>query len=602
MGFRSARIPLRPLLGGAALWTGIAVALWFLAHWILMSDRGLDLGDEALYLLEASAPQPDAAYMFPAGWHTSFLFDLVGGDVPAFRTAGAVLLGLAGMWVGLGAAHLIAVGQGRSDLLVQILAAITGVSASWLYYFTLLRAPGYNWVNLMGMSIVAGAALRQWARSIGPPTDESRWRDVGLIPIIGFGTVFSLAGKPTTPLFIAVAYTAAAIAIVGLKRGLRALASIIAASLLWIPVLIILGWWDLNFFQVFWDAAQRPSMTPDQTPVQGLMNLLSTPVLAYQDFRGVSIVPVAVVSIALIALASNAVKLWRNPSFLIVPFTVVLLVTPFFGASPFLVWQQGWERGNLTVALLLVVVAALLLGLGRWVTPQRLTRLQLSIAVGGLILLSTAFGFGSSNTPYPMMKFAAVLLAAAALIALARVPSLPLRRSVVVLLAISMTATTAHLLVRSQDSPYGSVSLQRHTQPVTVGIRESTVFVDPDTARTIDHVRQLIQNNGGPAIRLIPIGPRTLGLAFGSGATIPKSIVLGWYGQPGAVDLARANLPRVSAPEWCDAWLLMNPEAPETVQIASVFADFTNREWPGDYQLRSRIDAFEVWAPTNPCG
>ena len=247
MGVKTGYASARRLLSGLALWAIVAVALWMLARWILMSDRGFDLSDEALYLLEAAAPQSDAAYMFPAGWHTRFVFDLVSGDVAAFRTAGAVLLGGAGIWVGLGAARLINASRGARDHLVAIAAGISGLAASWLYYFTLLRAPGYNWVNLMGMAIVVGAALRQWALLLGQQEIKKRWVDIALIATIGFGTVFSLAAKPTTPVLIGLTYASTAATIIGFKRAIWALAQVIVVSLLWVPVLIVIGWWDFNF-------------------------------------------------------------------------------------------------------------------------------------------------------------------------------------------------------------------------------------------------------------------------------------------------------------------------------------------------------------------
>ena len=601
MGVQTSSVLVRRLLLASALWAGVVAALWLLARWILMSDRGLDLSDEAIYLVEASAPESDAAFMFPAGWHTRFIFTAVGGDVAAFRTAGAVLLGLAGIWVGLSSARLIGAARARQDLFLAVAAGITGLSAAWLYYFTLLRAPGYNWVNLTGMAIVVGAALRQWARFVTPAETYKRWIDIALIATIGFGIVFSLAAKPTTPIFIALSYFATTIAVAGFNRAIRALAWIVIASVLWIPVLIIVGWWDLNFIQVFWDAVQRPSMTQDQTPVQGLVNLLSLPWFAYQDFRGVNALPITVVAVAIAALLSNTLRPWRHPTLLIVPLALVLGVTPYFAASSFQIWQQGWELGNLTIAILLVVIAVLLVGLGKWDGPQPVGRFQLLVAVGGLVLLSAAFGFGSSNTPYPMMKFAAVLLAAGALIPLTRVTSQHLRRGIAVLLALSMTVTTAHLLIRSQVATYGSINLRLQTESVTVGAAESTLLVDEERARVMDQIRQAIQAGGGAEVRLIPIGPDTLGLAFSSGATTPKSVVLGWFGQPGAVDLARANLARLNLDEWCDGWMLTHSVSDETDRIAALFAQFTDRQWPIDYQREVQANGFNLWAPRNGC-
>ena len=99
----------------SALWVIVAVVLWYLADWILMADRGLDLGDEALYLLAADARSPTAAFVFPFGLHTRPIYNLVGGDVAAFRTAGAVVLAEVCLWVGMSAARLMGAARDRAD-------------------------------------------------------------------------------------------------------------------------------------------------------------------------------------------------------------------------------------------------------------------------------------------------------------------------------------------------------------------------------------------------------------------------------------------------------------------------------------------------------
>lgn len=601
MGERVEPVRALRLMTWSAFWAIVAVALWFLADWILMADRGLDLGDEALYLLAADTRSPTAAFVFPFGWHTRPIYNLVGGDVAAFRTAGAVVLAGVGLWVGMSAARLIGAARDRADRFVTAAAAITGLAGSWLFYFTLLRAPGYNWVTIVGMGIAAGAALRQWARHIDPERNSNVWADRALIVVIGFGTVFTLAAKPTTPIFIGITYAITAVSIVGVKHALRALAWIIAASFLWIPILIIIGWWPWNFVEVFFEAVQRPLVTEQQSPPQALLNLASIPGLAYQDFRGVAAGPVALAALAFLALTTAAVKRWRHPRILLVPFIAILLVTPAFAANTLEVWQQGWERGNLVVALLMVVAAALVVGLGRWEPPQPLTRVQLSLAVASIVLLTGAFGFSSTNTPYPMIKFAAVLLAAAALIPLARVPDAFIRRTIALLLALAAVSTATHLILVSQSAPYSSKSLDSQTVPVEVGLQGSVVLVDPGKAQPLTSIRKVIQEAGGSSIHLIAIGPDTPGVALGSGATMPDSIKLSWFGLPGDIALAEANLSRVDSPEWCDAWLLTHPLRDQTAEIASLFANFTGRAWPGDYTLATQEGRFSLWSPTVAC-
>lgn len=586
----------------SGLWVGVALMLWLIADWMLMSDRGLDLGDEALYLMAADTQSSTASYVFPWGWHTRPLYLLVGGDVAGFRSVGAVVLGLVGIWVGLSTARLIAAARGGADRWVAAAAAVAALAAAWLFYFTLLRAPGYNWVTLVGTGIAVGAALRQWARHIDASVASNHWADRLLVAVIGFGTLFTVTAKPTTAIFIGIAYAITAVAIVGLRRATTALGWVITASVLWIPVLVLIRWWPWSFVDIFIAAVRRPLVTEQQSPPRAFLNFVSIPLFAYRDFRGVAAAPVALAGIAYLALASSIVRHWRHPRLLLIPFLAIVLLTPIFAANTLQIWQQGWERGNLTVALLMVVVASIFIGLGAGSGSQAITRLQLILAVISLTLLAGAFGFSSTNTPYPMIKFAALLLAAAALLPLARVSDNFTRRAIAFTMAIAMTGTTVHLILKSQRSPYSSTSLELQLQPVTVGITPSTIFVDEDKARAISGIRDVIQNAGGEAVRLIAIGPDTPGVAFGSGATMPDSLMLSWFGLPGDVALAEANLSRVNSPEWCNAWLLTRPMKEQTTEIASVFADFTGRQWPADYSLKVRVGMFSLWQPRDPCG
>ena len=66
--------------------------MWVVLGRVIASDRGLDLGDESLYLVAADPPNLQAAWAYPFGWSTRPFFWIVGYDIAAFRTLGAVLL------------------------------------------------------------------------------------------------------------------------------------------------------------------------------------------------------------------------------------------------------------------------------------------------------------------------------------------------------------------------------------------------------------------------------------------------------------------------------------------------------------------------------
>lgn len=589
-----------------AFWGVMAISLWLFARWILMADRGLDLGDESLYLLEASAPQSTASYVFPFGWHTGPLFDAVGGDVPDFRVAGAVLLAFVGIWAGTGAAEVIEAARKQRDRLIIVGSGVAGAAASWMFYFTLLRAPGYNWVTLMGIAITLGAALRQWAATLQDPEDRSRWHGRILFAIAGFGIVFSLAAKPTTPIFLGITYGLTALSIVGFRRAMAVSAWLVVSAFAWIPILVAIRWWPIEFPLVFWDAAHRPLVTENQTPLRAAVNFFSIPLFAYRDFRGVAALPVLIAAVCIAALVTNVIRQWRTPRLILVPFALVMGITPAFAANSLQVWQQGWERGNLTVAFFVVVLATYVIGLGAWVGHQKVTRIQLTIAVASLVVLAGAFGYSSTNTPYPMMKFAAIPLVVATMLPLARVSDNVVRRVISATIAVAMSITSVHLILMSQAAPYSSLPLQDQTHEVAVGRTTSMILLDHRKAAVLSAIRDELASSGVSNPRVVAVGPSTPGLAFASGATVPESIMLSWFGLPGDEALAEANLSRIERDEWCDAWLITAPvttgsQVGQTERIANLFANFLGRNWPQDYTNVVTIDDFRLWRPAEPC-
>jgi len=145
-------------LGLAALWipVGISVGLW-----VANADRGLQMTDEASYLLIAQDP-------WNMGGHTSFygfllhpLWVLSGGHVGPFRLAGFFILAVATVFLGQ-SVRLLRATPPRDFFLRHGLwpLLLAGVFA---YYADGVRTPNYNWVALVGSMVWASGLLRAWA-------------------------------------------------------------------------------------------------------------------------------------------------------------------------------------------------------------------------------------------------------------------------------------------------------------------------------------------------------------------------------------------------------------------------------------------------------
>ena len=182
----------------------LAPLIWRLVEFAIASNKGLDLTDEGLYLMAADPPSPQASWGFPWGWHTRPLFALVNYDIATFRTLGGVLLLTAAAFFGWATTRYAftlfnrPLPLHRGTHIWYVAAIVTASSGALLYYAGLLRAPSYNWVNLMGIFIASAA----WIMLVAHTGVQSR-RKPKLAPwvwvsISAFGLAFTIPAKPST--------------------------------------------------------------------------------------------------------------------------------------------------------------------------------------------------------------------------------------------------------------------------------------------------------------------------------------------------------------------------------------------------------------------
>ena len=163
-----------PLLAvTAGVFAAAAIALWWLVAWVFSSDRGIGFRDEGLYLLAADPPSPTARWVTPFGWHIAPFFRLLGHDVADLRTFAVSVLVLTGALLGWTIGRwLTDDGTGRPERVTRWSLAAVGAFGGPLLASGLLRTPGYNWVNLVGLLLATtGTVLAAML-----PGDRSLWR------------------------------------------------------------------------------------------------------------------------------------------------------------------------------------------------------------------------------------------------------------------------------------------------------------------------------------------------------------------------------------------------------------------------------------------
>jgi hypothetical protein len=259
----------RRLIPALALIAGIPM-LWVMLAAALATDRGLDLTDEGLYLLESDPPSPTSVWGTPYGWVTAPLFRAVEQSIAGARTAAAVLLVLASLLLAhqtltlaASLAPRAAPSTGADRATTLLLTFALGTSGLLFYtYVGLLRTPSYNWVNLLGILVTTSGvvmACRPSERAHGPRSSRH-----GLLlsaVLIATGSFLAIHAKPTTPLILA----AASLPILGRRLGsdgrrrLIVLSAVVGSGL--VVAAALTSFWPDQFWDVFIRIVRAPPIS-----------------------------------------------------------------------------------------------------------------------------------------------------------------------------------------------------------------------------------------------------------------------------------------------------------------------------------------------------
>lgn len=296
--------------GVVALGVGV---LWRFLFVVLAADRGLELTDEGLYLLAARPPSIDAAWGTPAGWHTAPLFRLVGYDVAAFRTFGAVLLVGTAAMLGHAAVRLgqqvRAAEHGATGRVERLIGAVLAGLGGLLYYGALIRTPSYNWVTVLGATLAALGLLQIASARLlvrdgaeaesSQPWGGPRWLGSRGVLLAGFGAFFTVPAKPTTPVFFALLAIPILRLVGDLRPAVRTVLAVTTAALGFAAIAVLSGVWSPRFISVFLRAIEAPSLLPEH----GLTGaLLTIPWLPFALVRDPSVATVTVMVLTVMVL------------------------------------------------------------------------------------------------------------------------------------------------------------------------------------------------------------------------------------------------------------------------------------------------------------
>jgi len=616
------------MVAAAAVLVLIAtIALWGALGSILATNKGIDLTDEGLYLLAANPPEQYAAWGFPFGWHTGPLFGLVGFDIASFRTLGAFLLLMAGLWAGYHVGALAwclgesserrnQIGAKRS-IFIGLSCAI-GALGSLLYYAGFLRTPSYNWLSLLGMLIACGgyfALLR---------VTSSRPRPISYLYAggVALGLFCSLPGKASVaPLTFVWGWLLLAL-FMGVRKSFQMSFIIGAQVVILISIALWTGLWAPNFPDYFlpWVMSDMPKFVPSHSVFGAVV---ATALIPWEFVNALFSSPAANLAWISVAIVAVSQFEWLQRRFPYIPY---IFATIAAGAcmltakipQAMVMAEPAARRFTYSPAVTATILIAILVLVLAWKSFKNPGQnIKVALLFLALLLYPTIFSFGTSTSPYAQSAMALVFIALAAVVAGGvMLPRNALYSSAGVLLFVVLLV--AATVKDSWRAPYRMLSMAEQTVPITFGQQGLVLFVDKMLAETLLTLREEAVNAGCTP------GTPLLGVCWSWSTTIPyflegkvpNSLILTLFGYPTSVAVGRyivdKYLPEYPADQ---AWILtgditkISSESPhitnqeatrreqEQRQILSYVSNYSSKRFPEDYELVSEVASVALWKP-----
>jgi hypothetical protein len=592
---RASGRPRRIALVAGAAGSSLAV-LWSL--WLVLdgSGRGLDLTDEATYLLATGHREPGAAFNGLFGYYTGLLLDAVGGDLTRFRAAGVLLLALVFAGLGHAVARVLLAGEPsgtwthRGVTLILVLGSVAG---GLMYYSVFLRTPSYNWLALLGAAMVMHGLARAFA---GDVSGRAAWATATLL---GAGSFLTLWGKSTAGPLVALA--AAVAVMTGLPISARARWTLllrtfaVGAGLLLMHFLVILGPGDTV------DAYRRSAHTlaavdPEYYAVAGAVGHFVDE-LAAAPRRLLEVTGLGVVLVLAPFLTFVLPRRMRPVAVgRITGTTVVLLGVIMLGLGRWSGGVAGYGAGALT-ALAIGLVA-----LCGWIVSTLVAREQHATERVGagrrlylvvpLLVGAGAYAFGSNNGLLPQLTGSVgLIMVAACVLAAGREggsagPGRSGRIAGALGVAVMACIAAPVILSDARSAPYRIAALEENSVVIDIGRYGGEVAVDRATATAFGSVERSADRAGwrsGTPLLDLSFLP---GLAMVLDADVPKVILPLVGGFPTGTDSTLTALSYQDDRWISEAWLAIDPQR-SSVDVSRVLAAH-GRTLEGDYRLVGR--------------
>jgi len=485
------------------------------------------------------------------------------------------------------------------------------------FYHNLLRAPSYNWVNLVGILIAASGVfcwLYLGLRKAHGTNDSwacfaaSSW-------LISFGLVFSVVGKPTSPFLLMGLVGILGVWLFGVLPTLRLAVAVFFSTVAWVAVLVVSGLWPLNFLQFFTLPLGAPGLTANQSLPGAIADLLRSPT-SLLELTIANRIGGATLLTGLLLIVLSRLSQRFSPMFRISGMSISVFSAAWNFGMPHWVGLESlpqYQFSSMTLVSALTLLSgalALAVPLSRkgW-TANGDQHWPLRFAV---ILIAVwipfVFGFGHSGGVVSKASLALVGVAVATLAALG---SAGIRRgsrfALSAALAFTLMATVA--VADSHQEPYRMEAMSEQNVEITLLDRgQSVLLVDLETASQFRARVEVLAQHG------FKVGDPLIGMEwrwnaswpYALGADVPSTLMPSLWGYEKSLDLLKSNLSRPDSDDfpWSDAWwMITRPEALTVEQQEAMKQSYklvgqkAGKAFPADFTLVGEVGDVQIYKP-----
>jgi hypothetical protein len=596
------------------------VFYWFFVDWTLASKRGFEFTDEALYLLAAKDIGGSSSWGFPWGWHTAPFYALTGGDIAAFRTIGGYLLTITGGVLGTSAYISVISHRALSKIsrtqhtLNLVVFALIGVASTFFYYAGLLRAPSYNWVNLMGLMLAMTGGLLL----IRGDNENSFHKRILFVGLASWGMVFAAVGKPSSPIFILIVLIAVWVILVGAKRAVVYVFGVAVFGVVYITLLVLLRLWPSDFFWIFLGATQAPSLVAGQGIGGALTRLMNLPTDFLTALLDTGSVPLGLL---LAALSLWSISLFRINRKRVIRFMAVCLTIT---SATWVFVLDRWSVNDLsaqdwfvsidtTMTWFIIMFIALISFFTsgaemRQVRNSFSDRRKIIVVALALVSMPFIFGFGSGHELLGQASLASVGFAVAIMVLFVSDENARSRAWLMSSFAALVMFMTLVMLVDSYRNPYRMAPISTQVHEVELSDKgRSTLLVDDQSRNRIEDYLRFADEGG-----IVP-GDPLLGLVWRWNAdvsyildsTAPPGLMVTLFGYEGSTNLGKWKLgQKNSSFDWSRAWIVvteteqLQPEQFDQVRaLLDIVGEKSGLTFPKDYRLVGSSGGVEFYSP-----